>query len=177
MALPKRKKSPSPMLGLDRMSRRMPEGGWFTPVVLPHMFSRKNPKSWEHCGGSDADPSVGCETWLALHDRFDLAKTSVRKTPRTMKTRQFEQPLFLFIHSCLAEKGIRDLSLPLTHAWHVMSTSFLPPRSVQWQQRFRRTPRMVCSSWGFAQTLRRRASQKSVELAGKSQTNTTSMAS
>ena len=42
---------------------------------------------------------------------------------------------------------------------------------------FRRTPRMVCSSWGPAQSLRRRASQKSVELAGKSQTNTTSMAS
>jgi len=38
------------------------EGGWFTPMVLPYMFSR----------------------WLALQNRFDLAKTSSCKTPRTM---------------------------------------------------------------------------------------------
>lgn len=109
MALPKRKKSPSPMLGLE-MSPRMPEGGWFTPMVLPGMFSRKNRKSWEQfVGGNYADPSAGCETWAALLNRFDLAKTSFRKTPRTMN-----KPFPFLVYPLLrGGKGIRGLSLPL----------------------------------------------------------------
>ena len=64
-------------------------------------------------------------------------------------------------------------SFAATHSWHLAChVHFFPSATKECAMAatFRRTPRMVCSSWNFAQSLQRRASQKSVELAGKSQT-------
>ena len=102
---------------------------------------------------------------VALQNRFNLAKTLSRKTPWTMNN-----PFPCSPTPPWRKRAKR--SSAATHYGMSCHVHFFPSATQECAMAttFRRTPRMVCSSWGFAQSLRRRTSQKSVELAGKSQT-------
>ena len=79
---------------------RMPEGARFTPMVLPHMFSRKNRKSKEQLGGG----MIGIQVWDVRRGCF-AKQIQPSQDDVSQDTVDNEQPFSLFTHSSLAEKS------------------------------------------------------------------------